>query len=112
MRSNGGFGFMERCPMRVWSMWPFAVAMECGGCFLRPRSVRPAKGGRILVSKAFCSVATTGLKRVACAKATRSAGVVLETAERAAAGAGDGGMGSSHSHVVGQQLPVRATSFL
>ncbi len=59
---------------RVWSRWPLMVAMDCGGCCCKDLRVRPANSGTCPQCRASSSMERHGLKRVAWAKATRSAG--------------------------------------
>ena len=61
-------------------MCPLTIATEVGGCLVNDLDVRPGKFGRKPQSSAWCSVERAGEKRVACAKATNSAGVAECTA--------------------------------
>ena len=70
-----GLGLVLLVPCLAWSMCPFAVAMERGGCRLKLLALSPGKPVMKLLPKAFCSVDRVGLKRAAWLKATCSATV-------------------------------------
>ena len=40
------FCFVDFKFLRMWSMWPLAVAMDCGGYFRRDAKVRPGIVGK------------------------------------------------------------------
>ena len=63
---------MDCTPWRICLRWPFAVAVELGGYFLRLLVVRPGKFLIRFLLSALDKVDGTGEKRVACEKRTIS----------------------------------------
>ena len=56
---------VESIPWRVWSRWPCAVAVLCGGCLLSSAAVKRGKVVRYWFWRARRSVDMVGLPRAA-----------------------------------------------
>ena len=80
----GSFGLVLFIFLRALSRCPLMVASDFGGYFRSVSLVRPGIGGRYPLSRAVCKVDIAGENSAACAKETRSSGLVLAlTAVRA-----------------------------